>query len=281
MRTKFKIGGVSLLALIFSACGGGENDGPNMSSATLEQYRQIDANAVDSYVVKDNRKVDNCYYDGEAKRPPLATTPKHVKDYRKPQFVYIVETKSGFERRRPIANSAAVQEFQQAVLQGGELTELHQNLQPNMFRAYNYSDNEIAIGAELNRDPNPFDLSLSWYTKLTFVLIHKNDQFSKDKPFRVAVHSNGKISPFYGDSLELKANGKTMTIDYLSMPPGGLEGYDSIANRDCKYYFEIGIDQISTKGGVQMRLPIILDPDGENDESDDPEGNNWPPMPPF
>ena len=274
MKKGLVLGTASLVALALMACGDDQTH-------ELRKYRAVDSNKIDVFAFKDNRKTDNCYYNDLSTRPPLAQSSKHIKEFRKTQFVFIAQNENGFSRQVPVAGVGAVQEFQRIVEQGQDPGRLLQTLSSDMFQERSLTDSEVEIGRTLNRDPNPFDLELSWYTRIVFVLVGNNDQFNKENPFRVAVHEHGKVSPFYGDSLDIQANGKMLVIDYQSMPPGSLKGYDSIGNRSCQYYFELGIDQISNRNGVQMRLPIILDPDGENEDHEDPEQPGWPPTPPW
>ena len=140
-----------------------------------------------------------------------------------------------------------------------------------------------SVGTSLNRDPDPLDLELHWYTKLAFVLVpNGNSQnghptgaitFETEFPEFIVVRGN-YTSPFFNLTRE---DDDLITVDYVSLPPTSSVNYDKIYNRDCVYEYVLNTVNTFTSnpGGVQMQTRLTIDPGGEG-EGDDPP----PPQPP-
>jgi len=152
------------------------------------------------------------------------------------------------------------------------------NLGPNAFLPYNYTQPELSIGSKLNRAPNPADIIIPWYSEVIFVLKDSHEKFNRKKPFRVVNNVRGSQSPFYKGEI-LSDGDRVLTVKYLSLPYKDYLEWDYIKPRKCIYYYELSLVQsYSDEAGSNFEFVIQLDPDGENDgppgDGDNPPG--WP-----
>lgn len=271
MKSKFTIGLCVSVAALLSACSNHKNSHPEPLPVMVKN-----PHSVDSQQVKEDIDA-NCYYGSNP--PPLSTSPEKNDKYLDMQYIAFKVLPNGMTQRM-IANPTVQQQLDTALAENrfADWIDILENARGFVVRPDNQAN--VTIGNRLNRNPDPLDFDLSWYTKLAFVVIGQNVSFDQD-PFEVA--SGGLQSPFYGPA-QFYRNNQMIMVDYLSLPNHGDYGWDTITPRDCIYTYELNLTG-SRNGNVRgqpttFSTKIIIDPGGSNNGGPDigepPGGDGWP-----
>ncbi len=258
-------------AILLAACGGGQSDSENMT-----KYRPtIETDGIDFYATTPWNTNANCYYRGAGKVPNQGSK-KNQTDYMKPHLVFIGhDPKSGSFTRFELTRRGVLSRMRQAMLDGDNST------LEKEFASLSRADFQPTTATQLDSlellgsVSNPFDLKLSWYSRIGFFLIEDTETFNDRSPFRSAVGVSGAKSPFRS---MVDVNDKITVVDYVSLPPAkNVKGYETISVRNCIYYYDLSIYQtFIDAAGNTVRVPVIIDPRGEGDNG--PSGDDDPPQ---
>lgn len=136
------------------------------------------------------------------------------------------------------------------------------NDQPEVLKLLansNISNYEKYTYAGVQNEKTPFAVTVKWHTKLYYVILHDNMKFVKAKKasFHVPMVLNQFYKAPYAD-IDVSGNRKALAVTFLAPK--------SIPNRDCEYTYNLNVVSVTKVNGAKnLRTPISIDPENQND----------------